>query len=383
MNGSIFLIQPDKTLVKLSESKYDSESDLQRLLAEYPDLLAGDQMNPTAPRRWLFITQEMGVPDAEESGNRWSLDHLFLDQDAIPTLIETKRSTDTRIRREVVGQMLDYAANAVAYWPINELIAAFQRTCQARGVDNSQILDEFLEETTSVEDFWKLVDTNLKAGRIRMVFVADEIPPELRRVIEFLNGQMDPAEVLAVEIKQFTGQSLQTLVSRVLGITAEAEARKRPTATVAIPWTEATFIEAMQNAGHSELEPVLRAALTWVSGKQLRSYWGKATPGGGYSPYLPHKGRKYTCVYLTAEWNVYVAFTNIRSAPGFESDERGREFTEKLNQIEGVNLPLDKQKGGTTFPLSLLLPQLSLKQFLDTLDWFFSTVRQNLETQLT
>jgi hypothetical protein len=38
-----------------------------------------------------------------------------LDQDAIPAIVEVKRSTDTRIRREVVGQMLDYAANSVVY----------------------------------------------------------------------------------------------------------------------------------------------------------------------------------------------------------------------------------------------------------------------------
>jgi hypothetical protein len=31
----------------------------------------------------------------------------------VPTLLEVKRSSDTRIRREVVGQMLDYAANGV------------------------------------------------------------------------------------------------------------------------------------------------------------------------------------------------------------------------------------------------------------------------------
>jgi hypothetical protein len=36
-----------------------------------------------------------------------------LDQDAILTIVEVKRSTDTHVRREVVGQMLDYAANAV------------------------------------------------------------------------------------------------------------------------------------------------------------------------------------------------------------------------------------------------------------------------------
>jgi hypothetical protein len=31
-----------------------------------------------------------------------------LDQDAVPTLVEVKRSSDTRIRREVMGQMSDY-----------------------------------------------------------------------------------------------------------------------------------------------------------------------------------------------------------------------------------------------------------------------------------
>jgi hypothetical protein len=48
--------------------------------------------------------------------------------------------------------------------------------------------------------FWSRVKTNLQAGRIRMVFVADEIPIELARVVEFLNTEMDPAEVLAVEV---------------------------------------------------------------------------------------------------------------------------------------------------------------------------------------
>jgi hypothetical protein len=55
---------------------------------------------------------------AASGGGRWSVDHLFLDQEAIPTLVEVKCSSDSRIRREVVGQMLDYAANAVVYWPI-------------------------------------------------------------------------------------------------------------------------------------------------------------------------------------------------------------------------------------------------------------------------
>ena len=47
------------------------------------------------------------------------------------------------------------------------------------------------------EEFWARVGANLRAGRVRLVFVSDALPVELRRVIEFLNEQMNPAEVSA------------------------------------------------------------------------------------------------------------------------------------------------------------------------------------------
>jgi hypothetical protein len=60
-----------------------------------------------------------------------------------------------------------------------------------------------------------------------MVFVADSIPEELQRIVEFLNEQMKQVDVLAVEVKQYVGQGLRTLVPRVFGMTAEAQLKKR------------------------------------------------------------------------------------------------------------------------------------------------------------
>jgi hypothetical protein len=91
---------------------YPSEDVLQRLIAGHPDVLAGDQVDPDHPPRWLLVGREVGVPDAESASDRWSADHLLLDQRAIPTIVEVKRADDTRIGREVDGQMLDYASNA-------------------------------------------------------------------------------------------------------------------------------------------------------------------------------------------------------------------------------------------------------------------------------
>ena len=53
------------------------------------------------------------------------------------------------------------------------------------------------------ERFWEEVATNLHAGRLRLVFVADVIPDELRRIVEFLNEQMTRTDVLAIEVRQY------------------------------------------------------------------------------------------------------------------------------------------------------------------------------------
>ena len=140
--AGIYLIQDSGDLVEMTERPYESEELLQRLLARYPNLLAGEQMDRTSPRRWLLVRREKEVPSEDGGAGRWSVDHLFLDQDGVPTLVETKRSSNAReLRRLVVGQMLDYAANAVAYWPVEDIRSQFEATCREAGADIGTVRD--------------------------------------------------------------------------------------------------------------------------------------------------------------------------------------------------------------------------------------------------
>ncbi|MFO7539058.1 MAG: hypothetical protein R6X32_13520 [Chloroflexota bacterium] len=248
-NGRIFLIgQTENDWIPMVETPYDQEEILQHALAQYPDLLPGDQINPESPRRWLLVKRELGVPGMANGGGIWSLDHLFLDQDGIPTFVECKRAGDTRSRREVVAQMLDYAANGTEYWPMDRLRQAATETASSRNLDiDSQIenllgLDgeEAQEEEEHIETFWKEVETNLRQGRIRLLFVADAIPRELRRLVEFLNDKMTDVQVLAVEVKQFLGHGQTAMVPRIIGLT-EKSREKKPGRTSPI-YTRATFL---------------------------------------------------------------------------------------------------------------------------------------------
>ena len=159
-------------------------------------------------------------------------------------VVEVKRSSDTRIRREVVGQMLDYAANGVRYWPPADVRAAFEATAAADGSSGAERLRE-LAPGVEVDEFWERVTANLERGHIRMVFVADLLPSELLRVIEFLNEQMSPAEVLGIEVPQYVGDGHQVLVPRVVGRTATAVAAKGPGRAT---WDEETLLQTAGNA---------------------------------------------------------------------------------------------------------------------------------------
>ena len=362
----IYVVDPDDTLHALERRAYASEDLLQTLLERYPDLLAGDQMGDE-PRRWALVAREIGVPGEEDGSDRWSLDHLFLDQDGVPTLVEVKRSTDTRIRREVVGQMLDYAANAVVYWPVDRLAASFEATCDAEGVDAVERVAALTgaAEDDAWEDYWQLVKTNLQAGRVRLVFVADVIPDELRRIVEFLNGQMDPAEVLAVEVRQYVGGELRTLVPRVVGQTAQAEQKKGGARRT--PWDEPRFMAALEASVGPTERAVAERLLAWARGRGVRIYWGKGTKNGSFTPILDLADEKH---FTFSVWShtgaVEVMFQHMK-AP-FDTPERRREVLERIQAIPGLALRHENVDARPSFPLAALAEPDRLGAFLAVCD---------------
>lgn len=289
-NSKIFLAdQSSQTWLPMAETPYDQEVVLQVALAQYPDLIPGDQINPDNPRRWLLVRRELGIPGETGGGDLWSLDHLFLDQDGIPTFVECKRSQDTRSRREVVAQMLDYAANGTEYWPIDKLRQSAAETAQRQNLDLDEAIEHLLDEETllDVDGFWQQVEQNLRNGKIRLVFVADVIPGELRRLVEFLNAKMNDVEVLAVEVKQFLGEGQRAMVPRVIGITeATRRAKQEPTRRLA---SRQEFLQTCLPETHFVYNTIMDKAL--AAGHEIN--WGTK----GFSIRMIGKERKVSFAY--------------------------------------------------------------------------------------
>ena len=193
LSGSKLYRLSGGTVIPASEALYPAEADLQQLIAENPQLLLS---SPNEGQRLYLLRREQPVRDVPDGPALFSIDHLFIDQDGLPVLVEVKRSTDTRIRREVVGQMLDYASRMRA-WSASELRAS------------APLLDV-------PDDLWAALDGNLKAERMRLIFAADSIPDSLASMIDFLDRSMDSIEVCGVEIKRYVSEDGAELISSTI-----------------------------------------------------------------------------------------------------------------------------------------------------------------------
>lgn len=367
----IFLIGDRNELVELQSSSYGSEAMLQELLERHPNLLVGDQVDPESPRRWLLIDREAGVPDQLGGTDRWSLDHLFLDQDGIPTLVEVKRSSDSRIRREVVGQMLDYAANSIAYWPADRLRVLFEARSARNGRGAEDLLTEFLNPGVDPDSFWESVQLNLQAGKVRLVFVADEIPAELRRVIEFLSTQMSPAQVLGIEIKHYAGGSFRGLVPRVVGQTEHAR-QKRRAASGATPreqWDVSSFLDALQARRGEDEAATAQRIIKWAEDNGGTVWGGLGTSSGSLFYNFGSDTAKLYPFSLWTYGKIEVLFQNLMRVPAFEDAAKRGELQRRLNRIEGVDIQDASLSRRPSIPFALLKPETALEQFFDAMRW--------------
>lgn len=308
MSRAIYLVQEGGNPVEMLERGYESEAQLQQLLADHPNVLAGDNIGGEE-RRWLLVARELGVPEC--GGDRLALDHLFLDHDAVPTLVEVKRASDRRIRREVVGQMLDYAANGVDYWPTGTFRQAFETACKREGVDPNDKVNDFLGGPEADQaEFWQKAEENLANGKVRLTFIADEIPLELQTVVEFLNKQMNRVEVLAVEIRRYVSGGHTTLVPRLVGRTAESMRRKGRTRQ---PADEASVFRALEDR-HPAAAEAARSLLRFADDTDLETEWVSRSWAGGFRVLAVRRNARASLFSVYANCECFITFGENESS---------------------------------------------------------------------
>lgn len=350
MTEPIFLKTKEGGLVPLTETRYEKEEDLQKLLSDHPELIFS--INDQIPRL-LLVAQEAGIPGEEGSDVDFFLDHIFVDTEGKPTFIEVKRSSDTRIRREVIGQMFDYAAHARAYWTTDKVRMMFNETCNSNGQNPDSVLLSFISEEKNPDLFWEQFMTNLKGGNIRLIFVADTIPKRLQLIVEFLRDYMDPCEVLALEVRQFLGgDQSQMIAPRYVGGSVKADMRKIILKDKR-EWTEDSFMEKIRKE-RPEVEVIFAEKIfAWSRKHNIEPVWGIGPTNGScfFKIFGELKGSKW--FGLWTDGNVEIRFNFLREFPPFNNDGKFREYLQKISEFTGVLIPDEKINSYINFRSSM------------------------------
>jgi hypothetical protein len=207
------------------------------------------------------------------------------------------------------------------FWGLEKIRAAFEAR-HGDPIEAAASLGTLIGSDEDPERFWTSVGVNLKAGKLRLIFVADEIPPELRRIVEFLNEQMNRTEVLALEVRQYVeqGGTRLTLVPRLIGETEAArQAKGTPARRVKNRWGEADVLAAIREQWDPD---VARRVIELYA--FMRDEGARASFGTGSSPSVmmwlgeradPETSNPITVGFFSDYLSVNFAFVRDKRSP--------------------------------------------------------------------
>lgn len=183
-------LQDKSSLNTLQEANFNGETELQKMLEDYPELIPSNEIigNPS----FFLVQREFPVSTG-------SVDHLFIDQEMVPTIVETKVN-NPEIRRKITGQGFEYLTSLSFDVTGKQIVEYAKRYWKDRY--SAELQKHLGLNDLDAKNVEKL-DKNLKKPRLRLIFAADFIPRELRKFVEFINNASRGIDVYGIQIERY------------------------------------------------------------------------------------------------------------------------------------------------------------------------------------
>jgi hypothetical protein len=183
-NGQPILIKDEKAneleRISLDANEFNEEW-IQKLIDNNPGILPISEID-------TGFTPAISI-GREVSTSVGPIDNLFISPDGYLTVVETKLWRSPEARREVVGQILDYAKE-LNKWTFPDLDNSVKRYNQ-RYKNNSDGLLATVRKHTQLNEsgdtfFIDNISKNLKRGRFLLLIVGDGIRESVEDMVEYL-----------------------------------------------------------------------------------------------------------------------------------------------------------------------------------------------------
>ena len=151
---------------------------MQILLEKSPSILpTGNISSVYAPL--VCLAREVETPSGY-------IDNLYISAKGYIVLVETKLWRNPEARREVVGQILDYAKD-IQKWNYENVDAVYRKYHHTNESLFSRMVADNLCDASDEAVFVDTVEKNLKASRFLLMIVGDGIREGVEKMSEFLN----------------------------------------------------------------------------------------------------------------------------------------------------------------------------------------------------
>jgi hypothetical protein len=156
-----------------------SELDIQMLVQTHPECLPIAEIDP------MFINP---VPICIELNTilAGSIDNFMVTSSGLPVLVECKLWRNPQARRELVGQILDYAKE-ITRWSSSDLQREVSRRLNLGGNPLLQMV-QAADPSVDEAQFNDALTHNLRRGRFLLLIVGDGIREGVEAITEYLNA---------------------------------------------------------------------------------------------------------------------------------------------------------------------------------------------------
>jgi hypothetical protein len=352
------LLIDGRNITPLSETEFTGEGKLQDYLEEYPTLIPLADIVEGA--------SDLICIGREVAAGPGSIDLLCIDKDGLLTVVETKLRRNREARREVIGQIIEYASYASqwtaddVYRIANEYIAKSTKVSE-RYKDKTleTIMQEIIGPEILDEDFRAKIEQNLRDGRIRLIIAVDELIEPLRATVTFLNSHSN-FDVLLLQVTDFQEtEGRKVLVPLLFGYSTKSGGGSRGTKH----WDEVSFLADTKERCEPKVAKIVTKLYDFFKGHADKISWGRGISYGSFTFRKSRHGVLTSVFTINSNGSGYIGFGPMVST-GVNGDIL-RDFRAKLNEIPGINIPVEAVELGKfpSFTLEALTNADNLRNF--------------------
>jgi hypothetical protein len=205
------LVQREGRWASVERQAWATEELLERLIYESPEVIPAD---PGVAQ--VVYARQFPCPPG------YSIDLVGVGSDGGISIVECKLDRNREAKRQVVGQILEYAAGL---WGMaleefeQRFINADATFSEAQGRSPFDALySDSLVDAADIADLRARVAHNLETGRFRLLIAVDEISAQLQSIIRYVNahsgGQL---KLVALALPEFSDEVTRVLVPVTYG----------------------------------------------------------------------------------------------------------------------------------------------------------------------